>query len=403
MKKVLFVINTLGQAGAEKALLELMKHFSPDEYEVSLYVLLGQGELIHDLPRYVKVLNKDYSDASVLSGKGKKILKQRVFRRLFQKGALLKNFPGILCVLADGLRRKKLGIDKLLWRVMSDSAWYPDEHYDLAVAYIEGGAAYYVHDHVRADKKMTFLHVDYRQAGYTRQLDQDCYIDYDKIFTVSSEVSRSFLSVYPECKGKTEVFHNLIDQEEIRRKAVLPGGFSDIYDGFRILTVGRLTSQKAYEIAVDAMYKVKNAGVRARWYVLGEGELRNSLQAQIDGLGLQNDFILLGTAANPYPYYRQCDLYVHATRFEGKSLAIQEAKTLGCAVLVSNCSGNREQVTDGVDGAMCALSAEAVSQKIIDLLSDNEKRHQYGERAAVSRINNDVDIRKVFELQSEKG
>ena len=107
MKKVLFVINTLGQAGAEKALLELMKHFSPDEYEVSLYVLLGQGELIHDLPRYVKFLNKDYSDASVLSGKGKKTLKQRVFRRLFQKGALLKNFPGILCALADGLRRKK--------------------------------------------------------------------------------------------------------------------------------------------------------------------------------------------------------------------------------------------------------------------------------------------------------
>lgn len=99
MKKVLFVINTLGQAGAEKALLELMKHFSPDEYEVSLYVLLGQGELIHDLPRYVKVLNKDYSDASVLSGKGKKTLKQRVFRRLFQKGALLKNFPrDIMCI-----------------------------------------------------------------------------------------------------------------------------------------------------------------------------------------------------------------------------------------------------------------------------------------------------------------
>ena len=56
-----------------------------------------------------------------------------------------------------------------------------------------------------------------------------------------------------------------------------------------------------------------------------------------------------------------------------------------------------------VSMVLCALSAEAVSQKIIDLLSDNEKRHQYGERAAVSRINNDVDIRKVFELQSEKG
>ena len=45
MKKVLFVINTLGGAGAEKALLELLKKFTPDQYETSLYVLMDQGEL----------------------------------------------------------------------------------------------------------------------------------------------------------------------------------------------------------------------------------------------------------------------------------------------------------------------------------------------------------------------
>ena len=60
MKKVLFVINTLGGAGAEKALLELLKKFTPDQYETSLYVLMDQGELIHQLPKYVKVLNKSY-------------------------------------------------------------------------------------------------------------------------------------------------------------------------------------------------------------------------------------------------------------------------------------------------------------------------------------------------------
>lgn len=43
MKKVLFVINTLGGAGAEKALLELLKKFTPDQYETSLYVLMDQG------------------------------------------------------------------------------------------------------------------------------------------------------------------------------------------------------------------------------------------------------------------------------------------------------------------------------------------------------------------------
>lgn len=398
MKKVLFVINTLGCAGAEKALLELLKRFSPDRYEISLYVLLGQGELIHEIPEYVRILNKDYSDASVLSEEGKKILKKKILKRLFKRGAIFKNLSGILRYLTHRTKGQKIKIDKLLWRVMSDSAWYPTEQYDLAIAYLEGGATYYVHDHVRAKRKMTFLHVDYVQAGYTRQLDQACYLDFDKIFTVSSEVSQTFLSVYPECREKTKVFHNLIDQEAIKKKAMLPGGFSDHYDGFRILTVGRLTPQKAYEIAVDAMRIVKDAGIKARWYVLGEGELRNSLQMQIDQLGLHDDFILLGAVTNPYPYYRQCDLYVHATRFEGKSIAIQEAQTLGCALLVSDCSGNREQVTDGVDGSMCALTAESVAKSVIALLTDDEKRYRYSQMAAVRQINQAVDIRKIFEL-----
>ena len=133
-----------------------------------------------------------------------------------------------------------------------------------------------------------------------------------------------FNDVYPECRNKTLVFHNLIDREEICRKAELPGGFSDAYSGKRILTVGRLTAQKAYELAIDAMKLLKDQGVKARWYVLGEGELRNKLQQKIDSLGLKEDFLLLGAKENPYPYYKQCDLYVHATRFEGKSIAIQD-------------------------------------------------------------------------------
>ena len=355
MKKVLFVINTLGCAGAEKAMLELLKKFSPEEYEVSLYVLLGQGEVIHQVPDYVKVLNREYSDTSVLSKEGKKELNHRVLKRLFQHGSIFRNLPYVVSNLLDMLKKGKLYPDKLLWKVMSDSAEESKEHYDLAIAYLEGGSTYYVHDHVNADKKMTFLHVDYGQAGYTRKLDKDCYLDFDKIFTVSDEVKVSLLQAYPECQEKTKVFYNLIDQKMIREKATWPGGFTDDYDGKRILTVGRLTSQKAYEVAIDAMKILKDKGIRARWYVLGEGELRDKLQKQIGRLGLSQDFILAGAVENPYPYYAQCDLYVHATRFEGKSIAIQEAQTLGCAILVSDCSGNREQVDAGIDGQMCPL------------------------------------------------
>lgn len=72
MKKILFVINTLGGAGAEKALIELLKHFPREQYEASLYVLLDQGELISQIPEHVKVLNREYSDASVLSKRREK-------------------------------------------------------------------------------------------------------------------------------------------------------------------------------------------------------------------------------------------------------------------------------------------------------------------------------------------
>lgn len=371
----------MGCAGAEKAMLELLKQFSPKEYEVSLYVLLGQGEMIHQIPDYVKVLNKRYSDLSVLSQEGKKELNKQVLKRLFRNGSLVRNIPYVCENLFKMLQKRKLHVDKLLWKIMSDSGERITEHYDLAIAYLEGGSTYYVHDHINADKKMTFLHVDYEYAGYTRKLDRDCYLDFDKIFTVSTEVKEGFTKVYPECTEKTEIFYNLIDRESIREKSCLQGGFTDDYQGKRILTVGRLTSQKAYEIAIDAMKRLKDKGIDARWYVLGEGELRERLQKQIDQLDLAEDFLLLGAVENPYPYYAQCDLYVHATRFEGKSIAIQEAQTLGCAILVSDCSGNREQVTEGVNGRLCQLTAEEISQCIEEMLNDEEACKAYGKMA----------------------
>lgn len=398
MKKVLFVINTLGGAGAEKALLELLKRFPKEQYEISLYVLLDQGELISQVPSHVKVLNKEYFDTSVLSREGKKVLNKKIWKRLWIRGAVFRNFPFLIRNTVAMIKKGKISPDKLLWRVMSDSGQVIGEHYDMAIAYLEGGATYYVHDHVNADRKFTFLHVDYGFAGYTRELDKNCYPDFDRIFTVSDEVKKSFVKAYPECSKDTYVFHNLIDQKEIRRKAELPGGFEDSYDGKRILTVGRLTAQKAYEISIDAMKILKDHGIKARWYVLGEGELRGKLQSQIDRLGLQNDFLLLGAKQNPYPYYKQCDLYVHATRFEGKSIAIQEAQTLGCTILVSDSSGNREQVIQDEDGMMCKLTPEDVSRNIEALLGDPQKCEKLGQKASVKLSSEQKDVLKLFQI-----
>lgn len=397
-KKVLFVINTLGHAGAEVALLELLNHMDRKKYELYLYVLLGQGEMFETLPADVHILNDSYSSESVLSESGRKQMRRNCLHTMLKKGHRIQNMHYIFSQYCQMKKRGTVQIDKLLWRVLSDGGKRLEDTFDLAVAYLEGGSTYYVAEHVKARKKAAFVHIDYGSTGYSREMDQGCYDKMDRIFTVSDEVKKHFLEFYPEYEAKTEVFHNLIDQEKIRIRSEEAGGFKDAYDGFRILTVGRLNPQKGYEIAVNAMKKIMDSGAEARWYVLGEGQERKKLELQIQQLGLERDFILCGAVENPYPYYRQADLYVHATRFEGKSIAIQEAQTLGCAILASDCNGNREQIEHGVDGLLCELDADRIAQQILQLMHDPERRQQMGNAAKEKVLSCKEDMQKLLQL-----
>lgn len=405
MNKILVVMNTLGHAGAEVALMELLRRLtllkdSPSgerALEVDLYVLTGQGEMVHELPRGVRLLNKDYNDSPVLSAAGRGCLKRTVIKSCFRRGNGIKLIPYMAGSGLSMLKKGSILPDKLLWRLLSDSADRFDEKYDLAISYLEGGSAYYVADHVNAVKKAAFIHVDYSRAGYTRKLDKDCYLKFDRVFTVSDEVKKAFTEVYPECADRTEVFHNILDRDKILEKAELPGGFADDFDGYRILTVGRLERQKAFEVSIDAMALLKKKGMKVRWYVLGEGSERKRLEEKIEAVGLKNDFLLMGAVENPYPYMARADVYVHASRFEGKSIAIQEAQILGKPILVSDCSGNREQVINGIDGIMCSLDAECIADNIAQLLEDEPLRKRLG--TAASLVNSD-DASGLEKIQS---
>ena len=130
----------------------------------------------------------------------------------------------------------------------------------------------------------------------------------------------------------------------------------------------------------------------------GRGDAEK-LEEQIRNLGLEEDFILLGTVENPYPYYAQCDLYVHTACFEGKSIAIEEAQILGCAVLVTDYDGVREQVEDGVDGIICKPEASLLAQEILELVGSKNKLLEYGLAASRRKqTDNDKEARKLMDL-----
>lgn len=390
-KRILFVMNTLGRAGAETALMELLGRLETS-CEIDLYVLMGQGELVSKLPPGVRLLNKSFSDCSVFSAKGRLRMAGMVIKAMLNRATVVRLIPYLCRNIWAMLKKGRVQTDKLFWRVLSDGGMRISREYDLAVAFLEGGAAYYVADHVKARKKAAFIHIDYEQAGYTRSLDRDCYLQFDALFPIAEEIRDKLLMVYPECADRTQVFHNLINREVILEKSVQGKGFTDGYTGTRILTVGRLNSQKSYPVAIRAMKLLKDAGCRARWYVLGEGEERRALEHRIAEYGLEEDFVLAGAVENPFPYYRQADLYVHATRYEGKSIAIQEAQILGCAIIASDCTGNREQIIHGSDGILCKLSPEAVKDAILELLADEPLRERLRQAAACKQVTYEEDI-----------
>ncbi len=403
-KRILFIINTMGRAGAETALIELLNKLdSMKKYELFLYAVIPYGELFDKVPRSVRILNRHTGSGSVLSFKGHVYIGAEVLRSFFYKLTGFRLLP-YMCrnIRMQKKTGRKLQYDKLFWRLLADGRSAIAGDYDLAVAYIEGASAYCLADRVNAKHKAAFIHIDYEKAGYTLDMDKDCYKEAEKIFVVSKAVGEKFCKVYPQYRNKIRLFRNLLDIRGIRKKAQENTGFTDDFQGIRLVTVGRLHYQKGYDIAVEALAKLRAQGYDARWYVIGEGMERRALEQLIRKFGLEDDFLLLGVKENPYPYIKQADIYVHATRYEGKSIAIEEAQILGKAIVASNCTGNKEQIEHGYDGMLLALEADNLADGLKTVIDDPELRKRYEKHVLEKKLDFPEDLEELLSMLEEE-
>lgn len=132
----------------------------------------------------------------------------------------------------------------------------------------------------------------------------------------------------------------------------------------------------------------------------GRGKQPQGIRAVHCVVRIKGGFPAAWSGYKSYPYYRQTDIYVHATGYEGKSIAIQEAQTLGCAIVASEC--NREQITDGEDGILCALDAAAVKEAVGFLIRNPDRRRAYAQAALKRPVNYENEERLLEQLLSEK-
>ena len=396
-KKVLFVINTLGIAGAERTLIALLNEFDKEKYEVSLKSIIPRGECFSEVPKGVKILNKTYSSKSVLSKRGTAFVFLMVIRSFFVNIFSAKKMKNILRYIFKQIKNEKRSLSKMFWLSLALAAKEEKEEYDLAVAFLEGASTYYVSECVDAKKKVTFLHVDYKQSGYLKEIDRYYYRKFEKIYCVSTALRRIAESEFPEFSYKIERFQNVVSDSLVKELAKKGEGFTDLFDGVRILTVGRLHEQKGYDTVIRAFSEaLKIKDLNARWYVLGEGPERGELIKLIESLNLEEKFILLGQRMNTYPYVAQSDIYVHCTKYEGWSIAIAEAKILGVPMIISDTTNAHKQLPEGT---FCVVERNEteIADAIVELVTNEEKRMAIAEKSKKTWVRPN-DISKLYDL-----
>lgn len=146
----------------------------------------------------------------------------------------------------------------------------------------------------------------------------------------------------------------------------------------KILTVGRLTSQKGYDLLIDVATKIKS-DFDWKWYIIGDGEQRMFLETKIREYSLENKIILLGNISNIKNEYANYDIMVCTSRHEGLPLALIDGKAASLPIISFDIqTGPNEIIEDSVTGYLIKpFDTDDMAEKISLLLNDDVKYNIY--------------------------
>jgi len=363
-KNLLFVIPSLSAGGGEKSLVSLLNQIDYDQYNVDLFLFNHEGLFMEYLPKQVKILPHP-EEFQLFS---KPLFKS--FTALFIKGKLQIALNRVLFAIKNRIIQNVSEREQYSWKHLSSSITNLDRYYDTAIGFLEKTSIYYCVDKVNAHRKIGWIHNDYDKLGMNPEFDLPYFNQLNKIVTVSEECANVFKKRFPDQKDKVDLMYNVVSPKMINHMA---NEQTDVFqrrkDEIIVLTIARLHPQKGLEIAVESCKELINKGYKLRWFVIGEGDERERLKKLIKKNKLEQSFILLGLKANPYPYIKQADIYVQTSRFEGKSIAIDEAKILNKPIIVTDFSTAKDQITNGHDGLIVNMNVKGVVEGIVKVIT----------------------------------
>ncbi len=392
-KKLLFAIDSLDVAGAEKSLVTLLSMLDYTKFTVDL-MLFAHGKVLEELvPIEVNILEP---------------LKYSKFSELGLKEAFISSIKNFDFEMLNSRISYSLAIRKkqysnpqkarIYWQSVSKVIDSNPKTYDIAISYAQGVPTFYVAEKIKAKKKYAWVNVSYRLEKIEKEFQKKYYDQYNNIIAVSDSTKKVFIETFPYYSQKMKVIYDINNPSFIEKMADLGEGFNDQYEGLKILTIGRLAYQKGYDIALGACKMLKEKGIDFKWYSLGKGPLEKEIREYIKQNNLSENFILLGVKANPYPYIKNADIYVQTSRFEGFGLAIAEARMLNVPVVTTRFDAVYSQMVDEKNGLVVNMDSESVCDGILKLIKQIELRQSIIKYLKSEKKGNSEEIQMFYQL-----
>ncbi len=387
-KRILICCNRImNHGGIEKALITLLRAFNTKDNKVLLVLHNKDGELYPELPlNNIEVFYVSDIEAS-------EYLRQDI-----------KHFR--LVAVAKGLwNRLRLRFEKnwyarimYTYRIIERGLKFPG-HFDCAISFSTDYSDLAMVASADADKRVAFVHGDATQGKRIAKLNDHLVNKMDRIYAVSDRAKDLFVKMHPECKNTMDVLYNVILREDVEAKSN-EHAEDMICDGtLALCTVGRVSPEKGQQMIPKVAELLREYGKKFRWYIVGDGGLKEELEQKVVQLRLDDCIFLLGSKTNPYPYIKKCDIYVQPSFSEAFCTTTVEAKILQKPIVTTDAPGMREQFTSGENGLIVdAMTPEALFEGIKTLLDNPEICRKFTENLKKESFDNNAELQKLYDF-----
>lgn len=384
-KSIAFVMDTMAVGGVEKALIELLKAFDYSRYNVTLWLKNDNGPLHNQIDPRVKI---EYWEC--------KNTRDTLLKQLKQ-GKLISFFQGAFYRILSRIHLSEYDLNAFY--SVKSLPQCSDHCYDCVIAYqvlspaVVANALY----RLRGLKKVLWVHGrNVRPQSLNAFFDKE-YCKFDLIACVSESTKTDFSHDFPKAQKKTAVLYNLLSSQKIKEQC--EEQLNSELRNISIVTVGRLVSVKGQAMVPQTTRLLLDAGYDVYWYLVGDGGLRETVEAEIRKYDVGEHVILLGTQMNPYPYIKNCDIYVQPSFSEGYCTTTMEAKILRKPVVTTDAPGMQEQFVSGENGLIVdEMTPQALFEGIRTLLDHPELREKFIENLGHEVCDNSGELQKLYDF-----